>query len=190
MSYRLAQLSTCVPTILMFTPRHLYLCAFLSAPGTYTLFPLVYSSRIPLENFSRNVRNRAIAQRLFLKNANMKNAHAPPWQCRSSRIASDAGFADGYETPPRTTYIATVSREDAGRKPPCTTILPAKGYDKYDRMATITLCTRCKRPGQTRDENITALSVPLSVDSFHRVSFIRDCEMDVHFYALHTLTRR
>jgi len=82
-------------------------------------------------------------------------------KCSRDNASHRASQTDARDIPrPRS---ASVFR--AGRKCPAparATILPAKGRNKYGAIATITLRSRCKRPG--RDGDITALSASLGVD--------------------------
>lgn len=59
------------------------------------------------------------------------------------------GFADGYPTGAHRPVFRPFPHARFSRRWPKTrraTLLPAKVYNKYGAIATITLCTRCKRP--------------------------------------------
>lgn len=99
------------------------------------LFPLVFNAPTIFHGTcTRAGMGRGLGA-LFLRKANMKNARVP-WQCLLSDMALDTGFADGYESRRR---ISPVSSCETLTENCRATILPAKGYNKYGAIVTITL---------------------------------------------------
>lgn len=119
----------------------------------------------------------AVSGRYSSRNANMKNARLPR-QCLLSDTAFDTGLADGYVSaavfrpfPHARRWPKTLERRYCPRKDTINT---------RRAIATITLCTRCKRPELAGDEDIIALSVSIPLTPFIASRSIFRREMHTH----------
>jgi len=112
-------------------------------------------------NFSRNM-HRAVSGRLFLRNVRNARATMQPASHRASQTGCErypiAAFRQRFPRWPKMSRARARARRYCPRKSAINTVA----------IATITLRSRCKRPG--RDGDITALSASLSVDPCHRAS--------------------
>lgn len=131
-------------------------------------------------------RGRGLGTRLFLRNANMKNARAP-WQCLPHGYGIWYGSVSQTDTCTfaRCIFPCETLTENSGERRYC----PRKDTINTRRaIATITLCTRCKRPELAGDEDIIALSVSLyTLTPFIASRSIFLCEIRAYLLQVFTI---